>query len=202
MMVIGITGPTGAGKTTFLNEVAKLGGAVIDCDAVYHEMLRSDLTLQDRLENAFGPLRDSTGCVDRKKLGAIVFRDPSKLSKLNNITQNAVVFQTQKLIETYQKQGNDVIAIDAIALLESPLKELCRLTVAVLAPPEMRVNRIMMREGISVDYAGARVRAQKPDEYFSKNCNITLRNDCANAEEFAQRVHQYLQQIIQKEAIL
>ena len=58
MTVLGITGPTGAGKTTLLREVEKLGGAVIDCDAVYHEMLKSDITLQDMLERAELPLQD------------------------------------------------------------------------------------------------------------------------------------------------
>ena len=77
------------------------------------------------------------------------------------------------------------MAVDAIALLESPLKELCQLTVAVLAPPQVRVRRIMAREGISEDYAWARVKAQKPDEYFIQNCDHVLVNDCASAEEFA-----------------
>ena len=66
MTVIGITGPTGAGKTTGLKEIEALGGAVIDCDAVYHEMLESDRALQESLERAFGPLRDGQGAIDRK----------------------------------------------------------------------------------------------------------------------------------------
>lgn len=79
MTVIGITGPTGAGKTTLLREVEKLGGGVIDCDAVYHELLERDAALQDRLEQAFGPLRNESGAIDRKKLGAVVFHDPETL---------------------------------------------------------------------------------------------------------------------------
>ena len=87
MTVIGITGPTGAGKTTVLKEIEALGGAVIDCDAVYHEMLESDRSLQESLERAFGPLRDGQGAIDRKKLGALVFGDPAKLERLNAIAQ-------------------------------------------------------------------------------------------------------------------
>ena len=87
MTVIGITGPTGAGKTTVLKEIEALGGAVIDCDAVYHEMLESDRALQENLERAFGPLRDGQGAIDRKKLGALVFGDPAKLERLNAIAQ-------------------------------------------------------------------------------------------------------------------
>lgn len=196
MTVLGITGPTGAGKTTLLHEVEKLGGAVIDCDAVYHELLESDLPLQNALEKEFGPLRDESGAIDRKKLGAVVFRSPERLEALNAIAGQAVVLRTQALVEGYRGQGRGLTAIDAIALLESPLRELCQLTVAVLAPPETRVERIIAREGISRDYAWARVRAQKPDKYFSENCDYTLYNDCPTAEEFSKKVQKFLEEVI------
>ena len=195
MWIRGITGPTGAGKTTLLREVEKLGGGVIDCDAVYHELLKSDTALQNRLEQAFGPLRDEAGAIDRKRLGAVVFRDPEKLETLNAIAWAAVVARGRALAEGYREQGRALVAIDAIALLECPLKELCQLTVAVLAPPEVRVRRIMAREGISQDYAWARVKAQKPDEYFIQSCDYTLINDCKTAEEFARKARALLEEI-------
>ncbi len=194
MTVIGITGPTGAGKTTLLREVEKLGGGVIDCDAVYHELLKRDTALQDRLEQAFGPLRDETGAIDRKKLGAVVFHDAEKLETLNAIAWEAVVARTRALVEEYRRQGSALAAIDAIALLECPIKELCQLKIAVLAPQEVRVRRIMAREGISQDYAWARVKAQKPDEYFIQSCDYTLINDCETAEEFARKAWALLEE--------
>lgn len=196
MTVIGITGPTGAGKTTLLQEVERLGGGVIDCDTVYHELLERDTTLQDSLEQTFGPLRDEAGAIDRKKLGAVVFRDPEKLETLNAIAWEAVVARTRALVEEYRAQGSALVAIDAIALLESPLRELCQLTVAVLAPTEVRVRRIMAREGISEAYAWSRVNAQKPDEYFIQNCDYTLYNDCSSAEEFSQRARKFLEEVL------
>ena len=96
--IIGITGPTGAGKTTALNEVEQLGGAVIDCDAVYHELLESDIALQSKLEELFGPLRGEDGAIDRKKLGTIVFGDPEKLELLNTVAQRATVERTRELL--------------------------------------------------------------------------------------------------------
>ena len=195
MTVIGITGPTGAGKTTLLQEVERLGGRVIDCDAVYHELLKRDTTLQDGLERTFGPLRDEAGAIDRKKLGAVVFRDPEKLETLNAIAWEAVVARTRALVEEYRAQGSALVAIDAIALLESPLRELCQLTVAVLAPTEVRVRRVMAREGISEEYAWARVKAQKPDRYFVENCDHVLVNDWETAEEFAQKAQEFLEPI-------
>ena len=196
MTVLGITGPTGAGKTTLLREAEKLGGGVIDCDAVYHELLKSDITLQNELEKEFGPLRDETGAIDRKKLGAVVFHDPDRLEKLNAIAWEAVVSRTRELVEAYRKQGRGFVAVDAIALLECPVKELCQLTVAVLAPPEVRVKRIMAREGISEDYAWARVKAQRPDGYFIQNCDDTLINDLPAAEEFSQKAREFLKEVL------
>lgn len=196
MTILGITGPTGAGKTTLLREVERLGGAVIDCDAVYHEMLERDTALQLALEAAFGPLRDEAGAIDRKKLGRVVFHDPAQLERLNAIVQGAVVERTRALIEMYREEGKQLLAVDAIALLESPLKELCQLTLAVLAPAEVRVKRIMAREGISEDYARSRVSAQRPEEYFSQNCDHTLINDCPSAGEFSQKAREFLKEVL------
>ncbi|MCI8303584.1 MAG: dephospho-CoA kinase [Lawsonibacter sp.] len=195
MTILGITGPTGAGKTTLLKEVERLGGAVIDCDRVYHEILETNTALQNRLEKEFGPLRDEGGSIDRKKLGRIVFRSADQLELLNAIVGQAITSRVVLLLEEYRKQGNTLAAIDAIALLESPLKELCQLTVAVLAPPEVRVRRIMAREGIPEDYAWARIKAQQPDEYFIRNCSHTLLNDCTSAEEFTQKAREFLKSI-------
>ena len=196
MVVLGITGPTGAGKTTALREVERLGGAVIDCDQVYHSMLASDIALQDELEELFGPLRGADGAIDRKKLGAIVFEDAEKLRQLNAIAQMATVEKTWALLEEYRSRGRELVAVDAIGLLESPLKDLCRATVAVLAPPEVRVKRIMNREGISEAYAWSRVRAQKPESYFRERCGYVLVNDCAGPEEFGARARALFQRIL------
>lgn len=196
MTVIGITGPTGAGKTTVLKEIEALGGAVIDCDAVYHEMLESDRSLQESLERAFGPLWDGQGAIDRKKLGALVFGDPAKLERLNAIAQRAVVQRTRQMVKENRSRGIGLTAIDAFALLESGLADLCTTTVAVLAPAEARVARIMAREGISEDYAWARVRAQRPDQFFAEGCAHILYNDCGTAEEFSRKAEEFLKEIV------
>ena len=118
MKIIGITGPTGAGKTTALRELEELGAAVIDADAVYHRLLREDRALGDRLEELFGPLRGADGEIDRKKLGGIVFSDPSKLEQLNAVAQRATADRIQGLLQAHEAGGGEVAAVDAIALLE------------------------------------------------------------------------------------
>lgn len=186
----------------------KLGGAVIDCDAVYHEMLESDTALQDRLESTFGPLRDASGRIDRKKLGTIVFKDPDKLKQLNNVVTIWVCSRVFQLVDQYRQEGRTLIAVDAISLQESQLWTICDVTVAVLAPPEVRVRRIMAREGISEEYAWSRVKAQKPDDYFVhgndyvKGCDRVLVNDCASAEEFSQKAGDFLAQLLEEGVVL
>lgn len=187
MTVIGITGPSGAGKTTALRELEKLGGAVIDCDAVYHRLLEEDSALQNELEERFGPLRDEAGRFDRKRLGGVVFHSPAALAELNAITHPHVTRVVRELLREAEGQGKPAAAIDAIGLFESGLDRLCDTTLAVTAPPETRIRRIMAREGISEEYARARVSAQNPDEFYTARCGYTLINDCAGPREFAGR---------------
>ena len=87
MKIIGITGPTGAGKTTALRAVTDLGGCVIDCDQVYHQLLEESAPMRNELTERFGSgILDSEQRLDRKKLGALVFQDKALLTDLNTIT--------------------------------------------------------------------------------------------------------------------
>ncbi|MCF2661094.1 dephospho-CoA kinase [Pseudoflavonifractor phocaeensis] len=196
MTIIGITGPTGAGKTTALNELEKLGGAIIDADAVYHELLASDHTLRDELEDRFGPLIDGLGHFDRKKLGTIVFADPAAMADLNAIANRYITAEIRGRLEQAERAGRPAAAIDAIRLFESGLAELCSATLAITAPPEVRIRRIMAREGISEDYARSRVAAQQRDEYYVGKCGYTLVNDCAAPEKFAARARALFEKIL------
>lgn len=196
MTIIGITGPTGAGKTTALNELVKLGGCIYDADAVYHELLKSSFALRSELEDRFGPLTDENGEFQRKKLGAIVFADPAALADLNAISHRYVVNAIKIELEKAQAAGTRCAAIDAIALFESGLDKLCHATLAITAPPEIRVRRIMAREGISEEYARSRVSAQHDDEFFISRCGYTLINDCAAPEAFAARAKALFEDIL------
>ena len=98
MTIIGITGPTGAGKTTALRVLEGMGGVIIDCDAVYHELLKTNITLQSELENRFGILTDENGVFDRKKLGAVVFKDQNALADLNAIAHRHVVLAVKEIL--------------------------------------------------------------------------------------------------------
>ncbi len=200
MLTLGITGPTGAGKTTALREVEKLGGRVLDADEIYHELLESSSALRSELENRFGPLAAADGTFDRKKLGNIVFRDAQSLEDLNAIAHRYVTQEMRRRLQKAEEEGCPLTAIDAIALFESGAAELCQATLAVIAPQEVRVRRIVAREGIPESYAWARVKAQRPDEFFIQKCGYTLVNDCAGPEEFGKKARALLEKILEKES--
>ncbi len=196
MIIIGITGPTGAGKTTALHELEKLGGAVIDCDAVYHKLLKDDTELHQALCSRFGDIKAPDGGIDRKALGRVVFGDAKALADLDAIVKPFVTAAVEKALAVAKEQGKKVAAVDGITIIESGLAARCDTTVAVLAPVEDRVHRICIREGIGEEYARARIAAQKDDAFFRANCEYVLLNDCAVPEQFAQRAKERFERIL------
>ena len=182
-LVLGITGGTGCGKTTLLRAFEEVGGWVEDCDQIYHQLLKTGTTLLDAIENRF------PGCVDgfkldRRKLAGIVFNDPQALADLNAITHSAV--KKEVLRRLAHIPGGYHIAIDAIGLFESGLAEFCDVTVAVTAPEEDRINRLMARDTITREQALERMNAQKPESYFRKKCDYVLENT-GTPEEFREK---------------
>ena len=189
-MIIGITGGTGCGKTTLLQEIEARGGLVLDCDAVYHELLTRDEVLLSAINDRFpGVVVDKK--LERKKLGAIVFGDEQALLDLNAITHGAIRAEIVRRLA----ENPALAAIDAIALFESGLSELCGTTVAVCAPFDTRVERLMQRDGISREYALSRIKAQKSEEWFRENCAHTLYNDSTRAE-FAEKCRAFLDEVL------
>lgn len=188
-MVIGITGPTGSGKTTLLKLIRDQGGTVLDCDAIYHKLLATDHTMLAAIEARF-PGTVENGSLNRKRLGAIVFSDETALKDLNAITHAAV----KKAVLAELAKNPPLAAIDAIGLFEGGLAELCHVTVAVTAPRETRVGRIMARDGISRAYAEKRVDAQHDAAWFSQKCDHTLEN-AATADVFHAQCLAFLHRI-------
>ena len=178
-----------------LRALEKRGALVLDCDAVYHEMLRTDAPLCADLTAAFGDVFAPDGGLDRQKLGNIVFGDAGALAQLD-----AIIFRhlPRALARRMEESGARLIALDAIKLVESGLGALCDVTVAVTAPEEVRVRRIMTRDGISEDYARARVRAQRSEEDFRADCDAAFENNYPTPAQTAFAAEEFLDTIIKK----
>ena len=195
MTILGITGPTGSGKTTVLRRIAARGGCVLDLDQVYHQLLETNKALLSALEARFpGVIQE--GVLNRKALGSIVFSDPQALAGLNQITGEFILAETNRRLLEAREAGFSLAAIDAINLLEGELAQRCRYTIAVVAPVEARVRRLMARDHIPEEYARLRISAQQPGEYYSARCDYTLVNDADSSEAFALQCDRLLDTIL------
>ena len=192
-VILGITGGTGSGKTSALNAIRDLGGTVIDCDAVYHEMLDKDETLRRAIEMKFHGVFNSDGSLNRKKLGALVFENKERMAQLNEVVYRFLVPEVQR-----RAQEGSLVAIDAINLIESGVGELCDRTIAITAPAELRVRRIMARDGIDEHYARMRISAQKSDEFYRSKCDCELSNTSDTPEAFRETARVFFNRMIRE----
>ena len=193
MIVIGLTGPTGAGKTTALEALAGLGFEIVDCDRLYYQLLARDGALRNALEAAFGPVFLPDGNLDRRRLAARVFGDPEELARLNALVYPAMSAAVEQKIRNCSQKR---LAIDAVNLVESGMGELCSATVAVTAPPAVRLRRIMVRDGLSEEQARARIAAQKADAWYREHCTLLLENEAEDTERFARLAGEFFQVLI------
>ena len=196
MKIIGITGGTGCGKTTALRVLEDMGACIIDCDAVYHNLLETCKPMLQEILETF-PDCAVDGQFDRKALGRIVFADPLKLQKLNEITHGYIFANVHFQLDQAAAKGHPAAAIDAIALMESGLSLLCHTTVAITAPNEVRLTRLMARDQITAEYAQSRINAQRSNEDYASMCRHVLENN-GTEEEFQRQCQALFTQLIQE----
>ena len=193
-IIFGLTGCTGAGKTSALKAIQALGGQIIDCDAVYHRMLDENEAMRNAINEKFPGVFSKEGKLDRRKLGEEVFSKKDRLAQLNEIVFRFLVPEVERSVT---KLPDGLYAIDAINLLESGLDRLCDRTIAITAPVELRVRRIMARDGISEQYARLRISAQKPDEYYRSKCDCELNNALDTPAEFEKLAGLFFQKLME-----
>lgn len=190
MFIIGVTGPSGAGKGVLSNILSSLGMCVIDADQVYHDVITPPSECLCELVREFGiRILNDDGTLDRKALASIVFgeNNKDKLLKLNSISHKYVAERINTKIDEYNSNGEGFCVIDAPLLIEAGLHGECDLTISVLADKSLRLERISKRDGISLDSAAARINSQKDDEFYISNTDCALYNN-SDAEKMREEV--------------
>lgn len=181
MTVLGLTGPSGAGKGELAAAFAHYDVPSLDTDAIYHRLLIPPSPCLDALVDAFGPsILTPERTLDRPALAAIVFAadaSPILHQTLNQITHRFILDETRAQIEAYRRAGKRAVLVDAPLLYESGFDRECDQVIAVIAPRQTRIERIMRRDGIDLAAAEARLRAQKEDEFYTHRANFVVVND-------------------------
>lgn len=176
--VIGLTGQTGAGKSTVRKLLKAKGAAVIDADFVAHEVADNSLScLTDIVEHFSCMVLDEKGKLNRRALGRIVFSDRKKLALLNKIMFPYIVSAIKGQVTAYEQAGAQIIVIDGATLIESGCAKMCSVLVSVTADEETRLTRIIHRDGISKRDAVRRVSAQNPEEFYIKVSDYVIKNN-------------------------
>lgn len=176
--VIGLTGQTGAGKSTVRELFKAKGAAVIDADAVSHDIADNDLScLTDIVEHFSCIVLNDKGKLNRKALGRIVFSDQKKLAVLNKIMFPYIVSAIKGKVTAYEHAGAQMIVIDGATLIESGCSKMCSVLISVTAEEETRLTRIIHRDGISKRDAVRRVSAQHPEEFYIEASDYVIKNN-------------------------
>ena len=169
--VIGITGGSGAGKSHISAQLKKAGYLVIDADKVAHSCLEQAKCAEE-IRAEFGDGVIENGKPNRKRIGEIVFSEPTKLEKLGEITHKYILADIQKRID--EAEG-DIVFVDGAVLIESGFE--CDFMIGVIADKKVRKERIINRDKITDEAAKKRILAQQEDSFYRQNCDFIIENN-------------------------
>ena len=178
VMVVGLTGQTGAGKSTVSKTFAENGFAVIDADKIARLVVEKGSKCLSEIADVFGNnIITEQGELDRKALAAIVFSDKQKLEMLNTVTYPYITAEILKQIDRHYEKGELLILLDAPTLFESRADDFCELIISVIAQNDIRQERIMKRDGLSAEQALKRMNAQLSEQFFIENSDFIIKNN-------------------------
>jgi len=178
MLNIGLTGGIGCGKSTVTKILAELGATVMDADKIAHSTYAPGGPAYDGVVAAFGnEALAPDGTVDRTKLGPIVFKDPSKLTKLQDAVWPATKNRIRELIEEARRNGErKPIVVEAAILIEAKWQSVFDEIWLITAPKEAVIERVERDRGLKPEQTEARIRAQLPDDERRKHATIVIEN--------------------------
>jgi dephospho-CoA kinase len=179
-MIVGLTGGIGSGKSVVADMFARKGAVVIDTDAIAREVVEPPSAVLDAIRKEFGvDALDPTGSLDRDALAKIVFTDEAKRRRLNELTHPEILKRVLARIGRYPPSA--VVVVVVPLLFESGFDRNCQTVVAVVAPEELRMRRVMARDGSSRPDVLARMQSQLPEAEYEKRANLVVRNDRGEA---------------------
>lgn len=173
MFVLGVTGPSGAGKGTACEILKEFGYYHIDTDRLVPGIYPKALP---ELMRAFGSQIATDGTVNKKELAKVAFSSPDATNKLNSILHPLVMNQVKELIKQAKKDGFRAVAVDGAALLEAHGETVCDKILCVISAKQERLQRVIQRDSISEDLVLQRFEAQKPDDYYTTNSDAVIEN--------------------------
>lgn len=180
MKVIGITGPSGAGKTT-LSSILKsnYSSYIIDADEVAKKLSNNTKTKYfKKIVNLFGKeILRNDGNLKRKEIAKIIYQDKEKRKALNNLTFKYVVDDINKQLNEIEKSNYKYIGIDVPLLYEAKMEKICDYVIAVVAEDQEKINRICKRDNITEEIAKERLKIQNDNEFFAKKADFVIHND-------------------------
>ena len=192
MLLIGLTGPSGSGKSRVAEIFSHYGLPVLNADEIYHQLLVPPSPCLEELVRRFGAgILTASGTLDRRALSNIVFSDPASLDALNKIAHRYVMEEIVRQTELLRRDETRAAILDAPQLFEAGANRMCGVVVSVLADKNLRLERILQRDGIDCDAALRRMSAQKSDEFFRTHSDYVIENN-HTPEHLIPEVHRIL----------
>ncbi|OGN94838.1 MAG: dephospho-CoA kinase [Chloroflexi bacterium RBG_13_50_10] len=183
MLVIGLTGNFGTGKTTVSQILAKLGAIVIDADKLGHLLLQPDTETYKEILTTFGKsILKPNGEIDRNKLGKLVFDDNTALTRLNQIMHPRIYDIVRQTMEGYRQAGARVVVLEAALLIEAGWIPLLDQVWVTIAPEDTVAKRLKKARGLSEEQFLARLRTQMPQQEKARRADVVINTDCSPNE--------------------
>ncbi len=183
LIVVGLTGPTGAGKTTVSKLLAQNGYRVIDADLVSREVVMPGTPCLAEIRCVYGEaVINEDGTLNRRALGGIVFADKQKLRQLEEILYPSIIGRINEMLKQCEQEGEQVVILDAPTLFESGANSLCDYILVVMAPQSARLMRIMARDNLTLEQAMQRILAQQSEDFYIKRADYVVDNGAANPD--------------------
>lgn len=184
-VVVGLTGQTGAGKSTVSAIFVKHGFMLIDADQIARQVVEPGMPCLEEIFDYFGDsVRNPDDTLNRKALAKIVFNDKKKLESLNSICYPFITEQIFCKINQFAARNCHFILLDAPTLFESRASDFCDMIISVVANPEIRCARIMTRDSMSEQAARERMSAQLDEAFFIQHSDYVIHNN-GNLEQLS-----------------